>query len=65
LPVRQARRSVISGVPAGAEEHRPLTLEDVERIWEEAIWPKLPQFETMTQRWGEDEVLIGSSPLLF
>jgi hypothetical protein len=36
-------------------EHRPLSFEDVERIWEEVVRPKLPEFETMKPRWGEQQ----------
>jgi hypothetical protein len=27
----------------------------VERIWEEEVRPKLPEFETMKPRWGDQE----------
>jgi hypothetical protein len=27
----------------------------VERIWEEVVRPKLPEFETMKRRWGEQQ----------
>jgi hypothetical protein len=27
----------------------------VERIWEAEVRPKLPEFETMKPRWGEQE----------
>lgn len=39
---------------------QPLTFADVERIWEEEVRPRLPEFETMKPRWGDQEPPEGS-----
>ena len=36
-------------------KREPLTFDDVERIWEEVVRPKLPEFETMKPVWGEQQ----------
>jgi hypothetical protein len=36
-------------------KREPLTFEDVERIWEEVVRPKLGEFDTMQEVWGEQQ----------
>jgi hypothetical protein len=48
-------RELLAAYDAAKPEHRPLTFEEVERIWEEEVRPRLPEFETMKQRWGEQQ----------
>jgi creatinine amidohydrolase len=53
-------RELLAAYEAAQPEHRPLSFEDVERIWEEVVRPKLPEFETMKERWGDQEPPEGS-----
>jgi hypothetical protein len=48
-------RDLLAAYDAAKPQHRPLTFEDVERIWEEEVRPKLPQFESMQRVWGEQQ----------
>jgi creatinine amidohydrolase len=38
-------------------EHKPLTFDQMEEVWEREVRPQLKQFETMQNRWGgQDEI---------
>ena len=48
-------RELLAAYQAPPANRQPLTFADVERIWEEVVRPKLPEFETLKPRWGEQE----------
>jgi creatinine amidohydrolase/Fe(II)-dependent formamide hydrolase-like protein len=54
-------RELLEAYDEVTTEHRPLTFEDVERIWEDEIRPRLPEFETMKSLWGQAEAPPESS----
>jgi creatinine amidohydrolase len=54
-------RELLAAYDAAKPPHRPLTFADVERIWDEAVRPRLPEFETMKELWGEQEAPPESS----
>jgi creatinine amidohydrolase len=54
-------RELLAAYEAAKPEHRPLTFEDVERIWEEEVRPKLPEFATMQSVWGEQAPPLETS----
>jgi len=53
-------RELLAAYQAPKADRRPLTFGDVERIWEEEVRPRLPEFETMKPRWGDQEPQEGS-----
>jgi hypothetical protein len=57
----QKARELLAAYDAAKPAHRPPTFEDVERIWDEVVRPKLPEFETMKELWGEQQALPESS----
>jgi hypothetical protein len=48
-------RELPAAYDAAKPAHQPLTFADVERIWDKAVRPRLPEFETMKELWGEQE----------
>ena len=42
-------------------EHELRTFEDVERLWETAVRPRLKDFETMRKSWSDAQALPESS----
>jgi hypothetical protein len=53
-------RALLAAYDAVQPEHRPLSFEDVERICDEVVRPKLPEFVTMKPRWGNEDPREGS-----
>jgi hypothetical protein len=42
--------------------HNYTTFADVERIWQDVVAPKLPEFISMQEKWEGQEDLPGDSP---
>jgi hypothetical protein len=46
---------LLAGYETAKPKRESLTFDDVERIWEEEVRPKLAEFETMKRVWGEQQ----------
>jgi hypothetical protein len=54
-------RELLAAYEAVKPQREPLTFDDVERIWEEVVRPKLPEFETMKPVWGGQQAPAETS----
>jgi len=54
-------KELLAAYDEAKPEHTLLTFEQVERMWAEAVLPKLKDFKTMQQHWGSQEPLPDGS----
>jgi hypothetical protein len=54
-------RELLALYQAVKPKREPQTFDDVERIWEEEVRPRLREFETMKRVWGEQEALAETT----
>jgi hypothetical protein len=54
-------QELLAAYEAAKPKREPLTFDDVERIWEEEVRPKLPEFEMMKRVWGVQQAPAETS----